>query len=143
MYINELGIKEINAYYSRHGGRRTAQIQNFANYMDTAKAGRITAMRTGSAVTKAAENGINIAVSDKTETAKTQNTDRSGASADSNNSCCDTCRLTNQLMFRMLSGQLYAPNALNGIGYSTAGSGAIAAYQSLSKYLGANSFNLF
>lgn len=108
MYINELGIKEINAYYSRQGSRRTAHIKNFADYMNAAKTDKTTATQT----------------------------------ADSENTCCETCRRTNQLLLRLLSNQLYAPNALNGMGYSATGSGALAAYQSLSKYLGSNLFNL-
>lgn len=107
MYINELGVREINTYYSRQGSRRTAHIRNFADYMETAK-------------------------TDKTATQP----------ADNESACCETCRQTNQLLLRLLSNQLYAPNALNGMGYSAAGSGALAAYQSLSRYFGSNPFNL-
>ena len=37
MYINQMGIMEINAYYDRKGGMRTANVDNYANAVSFAQ----------------------------------------------------------------------------------------------------------
>lgn len=181
MYINDLGVKEINQYYAQHGGRRTALIKGFANYMENAKTGRIsahanfasaadtgnsvktrintqaarqTASGTTAQATRRAASGAasqaarqttagTIAQTARQATSKaqsdTEGTDNSTAGASgSGDSCCDKCQLTQQLMLRMMTNNLYTQS---GLGYSAMGSGALAAYQSLSKYFGTGLFS--
>lgn len=138
MDMNTLGIKEINAYYSRHGGHRTAQRKNFANYFETA--GRNAVLKSAVHSPGPVEKTAHTRASKETEPSKETAPDRSAASSNSEDTCCDKCRLTNQMMLRMLSGNLYTQSGLGSLGYSAVGSGALAAYQSLSKYLGSNLF---
>ena len=175
MYINDLGIKEINQYYAQHGGRRTALIKGFANYMENAKTGRISA-HTSSRITahassasaantadagNSSKTGINTRTARQTAfgstaqaarqttsgtTAQTARQSASKAQSDteaagnsrSQDYCCDKCQLTQQLMLRMMTNNLYTQS---GLGYSAMGSGALAAYQSLSKYFGTGLFS--
>ena len=175
MYINDLGIKEINQYYAQHGGRRTALIKGFANYMENAKTGRISA-HTSSRITahassasaantadagNSSKTGINTRTARQTSfgstaqaarqttsgtTAQTARQSASKAQSDteaagnsrSQDYCCDKCQLTQQLMLRMMTNNLYTQS---GLGYSAMGSGALAAYQSLSKYFGTGLFS--
>ena len=163
MYINELGVKEINQYYAQHGGRRTAVIKGFANYMENAKTGRISsagsriaaqtnhasaasAADAGStakteAIARAARqaaSGITAHAASNTQS-ETEGTGNSTAGASgSGGSCCDKCQLTQQLMLRMMTNNLYTQS---GLGYSALGSGALTAYQSLAKYFGTGLFS--
>ncbi len=137
MYLSELTTKEINTYYARYGGRRTASVKNFANYIENAKM---------NPVSPAGSRTASVRSDNKT-------TDTSVPLPEKDSSCCEKCQLTNELMRQMLSANLYTRTglgssgysamALNGLGssaglgspYNTAaGSGALAAYQSLSKY---------
>ena len=159
MYINELGVKEINQYYAQHGGRRTAVIKGFANYMENAKTGRISsagsriAAQTNSAIARAARqaaSGITARTARQTASgttthaasntqSETEGTGNSTAGASgSGGSCCDKCQLTQQLMLRMMTNNLYTQS---GLGYSALGSGALTAYQSLAKYFGTGLFS--
>lgn len=175
MYINELGVKEINQYYAQHGGRRTAVIKGFANYMENAKTGRISsagsriAAQTNHAsaasaadagstakteaiarASRQAASGITARTSRQTASgttthaasntqSETEGTGNSTAGASgSGGSCCDKCQLTQQLMLRMMTNNLYTQS---GLGYSAMGSGALAAYQSLAKYFGTGLFS--
>ena len=182
MYINDLGVKEINQYYAQHGGRRTALIKGFANYMENARTGRISAHANSASAAGAADTGnsagINTRAARLTASGATAQTARqaasgsttqaarqtaSGATAQtarqtaskaqsdtkatgnsaagasgSEGSCCDKCQLTQELMLRMMTNNLYAQS---GLGYSAMGSGALAAYQSLSRYFGNGLFS--
>ncbi len=163
MYINELGVKEINQYYAQHGGRRTAVIKGFANYMENAKTGRISSA--GSRIAAQTNSASAASAADAGSTAKTEAIARAarqtasgttthaasntqsetegtgnstaGASG-SGGSCCDKCQLTQQLMLRMMTNNLYTQS---GLGYSALGSGALTAYQSLAKYFGTGLFS--
>lgn len=180
MYFNDLGVKEINQYYAQHGGRRTALKKGFANYMENAKTGRISA-HTSSRITahansasaantadagNSSKTGINTRTARQTTfgstaqvarqttsgtTAQTARQSASKAQSDteatgnstagnsrSQDYCCDKCQLTQQLMLRMMTNNLYTQS---GLGYSAMGSGALAAYQSLSKYFGTGLFS--
>ncbi len=175
MYINELGVKEINQYYAQHGGRRTAVIKGFANYMENAKTGRISSAGSRIAAQTnhaSAASAADAGSSAKTETiaraarqaasgitartarqtasrttthaasntqSETEGTGNSTAGASgSGGSCCDKCQLTQQLMLRMMTNNLYTQS---GLGYSALGSGALTAYQSLAKYFGTGLFS--
>lgn len=184
MYINDLGVKEINQYYAQHGGRRTALIKGFANYMENAKTGRISAHANFASAASAADTGNSVKTGINTLAARqtasgttaqatwraasgaasqaarqtttgttaqtarqatskaqsdTEGTDNSTAGASGNgDTCCDKCQLTQQLMLRMMTNNLYTQS---GLGYSAMGSGALAAYQSLSKYFGTGLFS--
>ncbi len=156
MYINDLGVKEINQYYAQHGGRRTALIKGFANYMENAKISRISTHSGSASAAGTADTGNPVKTETGIRTArqtaagtsalaapKTQSdTERTGdstAGASGNgDSCCDKCRLTRELMLRMMTNNLYTQS---GLGYSAMGSGALAAYQSLSRYFGNGLFS--
>lgn len=156
MYISDIGTKEINQYYAQHGGRRSPRIKNFANYIENAKAGRIsttdtlyaartntaTAANRSSAAAKTATTQTasrsSLRSNTATENVQDQTKEPSAATADSQKACCDKCRLTNELMLKMFSNNLYTQS---GLGFSAAGSGALAAYQSLSKFFGNGVFS--
>lgn len=143
MYINELGVKEINQYYAQHGGRRAANIKGFANYIENAKASRIssTSSHIATHTDRMASAGTGSSAKTGTAThAAYQTVPESNSSDASGNGdfCCDKCQLTNQLMLRMMSNNLYTQSWL---GYSALGSGGLAAYQSLSKYFGSGVFS--
>lgn len=156
MYINDLGVKEINQYYAQHGGRRTALIKGFANYMENAKISRISTHSGSISAAGTADTGRPVKVGTDIRTArqtaagtsalaapKTQSdTERTGDSttgaSGNGDSCCDKCRLTQELMLRMMTNNLYTQS---GLGYSAMGSGALAAYQSLSRYFGNGLFS--
>ncbi len=123
MYISELAVKEINAYYARRGGRRTAVVKNFACYMEKAA----QTERTG---------GSKESARPAEDASKEKANVSSSSSAENAASCCEKCRLTDQLILRMMnlytqSGSLYSGA---GPGYSASTAKALAAYRSLSGY---------
>lgn len=153
MYMNEpgiTGIKEINQYYAKHGGRRSAAVKGFANYIENAGKARIasagthTAAHINTASLKGSERPDNsrtdsyahrqTASKDRPETEQTVK-DREDTSR---GACCDKCELTSQLMLRMMGNHLYTQS---GLGYPAVGSGALTAWQSLSKYFGNGVFS--
>lgn len=124
MIVSEAIVKEVNQYYARKEGRRTANIPSFANFMKKAA---------GSG--KAAPKTVDKTASDT----GAQNTAKSGeaspAQTGNANSCCEQCRLTSQLMVQMMSRSLYNQS---GLGYYPMGSGALSAYQNMMNLLGSN-----
>ena len=160
MLIDQITVKEVNEYYALRGGRRTARIHNFANCLGEISAKRslgggyvrketsasgstpgstAATYRRSSGSARAADghnSGYTTAysrISDSSarETAESEHTDQSSADS-AGHSCCDKCQVTNQLL-QMMADCLYTRNIL---GYSSVGSGALAAYQSMSKFLG-------
>ncbi len=124
MLIDQIQIKELNDYYALRGGRRTTGIHNFANCLGEASAKRTLAAGSGALRQEITEKVSSDRVSESR--VREKQTDST------NNSCCDKCQENNQLL-RMMTRNIYNQSLF---GNSTVGSGALAAYQSMSKYLG-------
>lgn len=163
MLIDQITVKEVNEYYALRGGRRTARIHNFANCLGEISAKRslgagyvrketsasaasgstpdstaATYRRSSGSARSAGSHNSGYTTADSRisdssvrKTAESAHNDQSSADS-AGHSCCDKCQVTNQLL-QMMADSLYTRNIL---GYSSVGSGALAAYQSMSKFLG-------
>lgn len=142
MDFQDLGIKEVNAYYARRGGIRTAAVNGYAN------AGSFPALmqRTAAQVAQAGKEAQTHAAAQagktlRTEEAETNQSSKNNASTQAvsgnGNICCDKCQAVSQVVLRMMSKNLYAQSAL---GYPLAGAGSWTAYQNMANILGDSLF---
>lgn len=142
MDFQDLGIKEVNAYYARRGGIRTAAVNGYANV------GSFPALmqRTAAQVAQAGEEAQTHAAAQagktlRTEEAETNQSSKNNASTQAvsgnGNICCDKCQAVSQVVLRMMSKNLYAQSAL---GYPLAGAGSWTAYQNMANILGDSLF---
>ena len=142
MDFQDLGIKEVNAYYARRGGIRTAAVNGYANV------GSFPALmqRTAAQVAQAGKEAQTHAAAQagktlQTEEAETNQSSKNNASTQAvsgnGNICCDKCQAVSQVVLRMMSKNLYAQSAL---GYPLAGAGSWTAYQNMANILGDSLF---
>ena len=142
MDFQDLGIKEVNAYYARRGGIRTAAVNGYANV------GSFPALmqRTAAQVAQAGKEAQTHAAAQagktlRTEEAETNQSSKNNASTQAvsgnGNICCDKCQAVSQVVLRMMSKNLYAQSAL---GYPLAGAGSWTAYQNMANILGESLF---
>ncbi len=142
MDFQDLGIKEVNAYYARRGGIRTAAVNGYANV------GSFPALmqRTAAQVAQAGKEAQTHAAAQagktlRTEEAETNQSSKNNASTQAvsgnGNICCDKCQAVSQVVLRMMSKNLYAQSAL---GYPLAGAGSWTAYQNMANILGDSLF---
>lgn len=120
-------IQEINQYYARRGGTRTASIRNFANVGSFSKhIQKATAQNTLRQQKEISEN-------------ENQQDTSSRSVAENGNACCENCRLTSQLALQLMSRNLYLQN---GMGYSSLGTGSfgsLSSWQNMLNALGSGS----
>ena len=145
MYPEDFSIKEVNAYYTRRGGIRTANVRGYANMgsfsgllqRDAAQAGR--AAQASQAAQEAQSSTVvqgNRAQAQPAASAKESAHTHSASGTGSEGVCCEQCHATNQLMLQMMSRNLYSQSALN---YPLAGYGWTA-YQNMADMLGKGLF---
>ena len=121
MYVNELGMQEVNEYYARKRSlNRTSTVSSFAEQLQKV-----------------------------TENRKTKESAQMDASESSANeeTCCEKCALNNklatlnvQLIKQMMSQSIYSQGGLGLLPVST-GTGALSAYQSMMKLFGNGLFS--
>lgn len=99
MYSNDFRIQEVNDYYARLGGIRTAGPGSHA------KAGSFSGL-----IKRAAAQAR-----DTTHPSSTVQDDKSQIQpvSDSDNACCRQCHAVNQMMLQMMSRSLYSQSALS------------------------------
>lgn len=137
MDMNEFGIKEVNAYYARRGGIRTANIKGYANVggfsnlMQRAAAQVSAASQESQAAAKARASTTTRKAAHEAESSGESTL--TNAASNKDNICCEQCRSTNQLMLQMMSRNLYSQSALN---YPLSGYGAWTAYQNMANTMG-------
>ena len=138
MFINEQGIQEVNQYYARRGGFRTANISNYVNPSGAVPPGGFA----GYIRSAAAKDMTPVSESSQEDTNKESTV--SSASDSKANGCCEQCRLTSQLALQMMSRSLYSSSGLGlgtglGLDYSFAGTSALSAYQKMMNLIGSQS----
>lgn len=114
MYVNELGVREVNEYYTRKRSlNRTSTVSSFAEQLQKV-----------------------------TENRRAKESSKTDASESSSNeeTCCEKCALNNklatlnvQLIKQMMSQSIYSQGGLGLLPVGT-GTGALAACQSMMKY---------
>lgn len=148
MNFNDFSIKEVNAYYDRLGGIRTASIKNYANVrcfsnlMQRAAAQAIQAAQETQSTQKTAQAHGHTTAQQNTQIgtspiSKKGDSTSPSSNVDNGNICCEKCHATEQLLLEMMSRNLYAQSALN---YPLAGSSTLTAYQNMANILGRNLF---
>ncbi len=154
MDFQDLGIKEVNAYYARRGGIRTAAVNGYANVgsfpalmqrtaAQVAQAGKEAQTHAAAQAGKEAQThaAAQAGKTLQTEEAETNQSSKNNASTQAvsgnGNICCDKCQAVSQVVLRMMSKNLYAQSAL---GYPLAGAGSWTAYQNMANILGDSLF---
>ncbi len=154
MDFQDLGIKEVNAYYARRGGIRTTAVNGYANAgsfpalmqrtaAQVAQAGKEAQTHSAAQAGKEAQThaAAQAGKTLRTEEAETNQSSKNNASTQAvsgnGNICCDKCQAVSQVVLRMMSKNLYAQSAL---GYPLAGAGSWTAYQNMANILGDSLF---
>lgn len=170
MYFHDIDInsvKEVNDYYARRGGIRTAirggcakagsfssLIQKAADAQRAADAARAESAAQDSQVAQSPSQtarthstlygsiGQTRSATERSASRKTYSSSSSDASPQSvasgnGNVCCEQCHATNQLMLQMMSRNLYSQSALS---YPLTGYGSWTAYQNMANAFSSNLF---
>ena len=142
--MNNIGIKEINAYYDRKDGIRTAGINNYANVSSFAKLMQraITERSVTATINAEAQNNHTHGTIQSNSAAHMRSTAQNSSvehaesthvsTQNNGNSCCEQCHQTNQLMLQMMTKNLYTQSIL---GYPLTGNSAWMAYQNMTGML--------